>query len=79
LQTEAGYVRVERYVPSEDAWRLVTEHESGERYRVQQAAALRERIYLTECDAKGNKKIQRYQPADNTWMQLRYESLGCQR
>jgi hypothetical protein len=78
LYSEVGLVRVESFDPQTQSWQIETERAAGEDYRVIRVAALREFIYLTECDQNGNRKIQRYRPADQSWRQLNYKSLGCQ-
>ncbi|MGA0406152.1 MAG: hypothetical protein ACO3O4_13440, partial [bacterium] len=78
LYSEVGLVRMESFDPQTQSWQIETERATGEDYRVVRAAALREFIYLTECDQNGNRKIQRYRPADQSWRQLNYKSLGCQ-
>jgi hypothetical protein len=78
LYSKVGLVRMESFDPQTKSWQIETERETGEDYRVVRAAALREFIYLTECDQNGNRKIQRYRPADQSWRQLHYKSLGCQ-
>ena len=78
LYSEVGLVRMESFDPQTQSWQIETERAIGEDYRVVRASALREFIYLTECDQNGNRKIQRYRPADQSWRQLNYKSLGCQ-
>ncbi len=78
LYSEVGLVRMESFDPQTQSWQIETERAIGEDYRVVRASALREFIYLTECDQSGNRKIQRYRPADQSWRQLNYKSLGCQ-
>ncbi len=78
LYSKVGLVRMERFDPQTKSWRIETERATGGDYRVVRAAALQEFIYLTECDQKGNRKIQRYRPTDQSWRQLHYKSLGCQ-
>ena len=78
LYSEVGLVRVESFDPQTQSWQIETERAAGEDYRVIRVAALREFIYLTECDQNGNRRIQRYRPADQSWRQLNYKSLGCQ-
>ena len=78
LYSEVGLVRMESFDPQTQSWQIETERAIGEDYRVVRASALREFIYLTECDKSGNRKIQRYRPADQSWRQLNYKSLGCQ-
>ena len=78
LYSKVGLIRMESFDPQTKSWRIETERATGADYRVVQAAALRESIYLTECDQKGNRKIQRYRPTDQSWRQLHYKSLGCQ-
>ena len=78
LYSEVGLVRMESFDPQTQSWQIETERAAGEDYRVIRVAALREFIYLTECDQNGNRKIQRYRPADQSWRQLNYKSLGCQ-
>ena len=78
LYSEVGLVRMESFDPQTQSWQIETERTTGEDYRVVRAAALRGFIYLTECDQNRNRKIQRYRPADQSWRQLNYKSLGCQ-
>ena len=77
LHSEVGLVRMESFDPRTQSWQIETERDTGADYRVVRAKALRGFIYLTECDQNGNRKIQRYRPADQSWRQLHYKSLGC--
>ena len=50
LYSEVGLVRMESFDPQTQSWQIETERAIGKDYRVVRASALREFIYLTECD-----------------------------